>query len=62
MVDEGRNLDYPPDPGLSRVCLEPVMARAGVVGDDGLVDAIGSELATRVWQGTNPYADWLPTP
>lgn len=60
MNTDPRNLDQPPNPGLSRVSLEAVMARAAVVGDEALVDAIGAELATRVWQDVNPYADWLP--
>lgn len=46
--------------GLSRVRLEPQMARAAVVGDHDLVDAIGTELAQRTWQWDNPYAAWLP--
>ena len=50
------NLETPPNPGLSRVCLEPVMARAAVVGDDALVEAIRAELAARTWQNVNPYA------
>jgi len=57
-----RNLETDPFPGLSRVNLEPVMARAAEVEDEALVDAIGTELAARVWQGTNPYADWEVIP
>jgi len=46
--------------GLSRVELEPWRARCTVVGDTVTADAIAVELAGRTWQGTNPYAEWLP--
>lgn len=45
--------------GLSRVELEPVLARCLVVGDAAslaLADAIVAELAARTWQWHNPYA------
>lgn len=47
--------------GQSRVALEPQMAAAEAAGDVVTVDAIGAELAARVWQGTNPYEAWLPS-
>ena len=47
--------------GLSRVELEPWMARAAVHGHTATVDEIGTELAGRVWQWFNPYAEtWGP--
>jgi len=48
--------------GISRVELEPWMAKAARLGDQPTVDAIGTELAWRVWQNVNPYARWLPRP
>jgi len=54
----------PPFPvGHSRVELEPVLARdLTVATPESLAEAeaIRAELAGRTWQGTNPYADWLP--
>jgi hypothetical protein len=48
------------DPGYvpyaSRVWLEPVMMRNAALGDDEAVEIIRAELASRVWQGLNPYA------
>jgi hypothetical protein len=42
--------------GMSRVQLEPWLAKAARLGDQPTVDAIVAELAARVWQGFNPYA------
>lgn len=55
--DAANNLPADDGPGLSRVSLEPVMARADAIGDTATVEAIRAELAARTWQGTNPYAD-----
>jgi hypothetical protein len=41
---------------LSRVELEPWLAKAARLGDTATVDAIVTELGGRVWQGINPYA------
>jgi hypothetical protein len=41
---------------LSRVELEPIMARDLELGDVESAEAIRAELASRVWQGVNPYA------
>ena len=62
MAEPRRNLEYGEQGGLSRALLEPWMGRAETVGDTGTVDAIGTELAARTWQGINPYAGWLPEP
>lgn len=43
--------------GLSRVELEPVLARDLALGDAAGAEAIRAELAARVWQHTNPYAE-----
>lgn len=42
---------------LSRVILEPVMMRDAAIGDDVSAAVIRAELASRPWQGFNPYAD-----
>jgi hypothetical protein len=42
--------------GLSRVSLEPWMARCLEVGEDDTAEAIRVELAGRTWQWHNPYA------
>jgi hypothetical protein len=45
--------------GLSRVELEPELARCLVVATPAslaLAEAIRAELAARTWQWTNPYA------
>lgn len=42
--------------GISRVELEPVMARDLAIGDEAAAEAIRAELAARTWQWTNPYA------
>jgi hypothetical protein len=52
-----RDADNPA--GLSRVELEPRMARDVEVGTPETLteaEAIWTELGARVWQGTNPYA------
>jgi hypothetical protein len=41
---------------LSRVELEPILARDLELGDDTSAEVIRTELASRVWQGFNPYA------
>lgn len=41
---------------LSRVELEHVLVRDVLIGDEVSADTIRTELAGRVWQGTNPYA------
>lgn len=41
---------------LSRVELEPVLARDLRIGDLVSAEVIRAELASRVWQGFNPYA------
>jgi len=41
---------------LSRVILEPVMMRDIAIGDDVSAEVIRAELASRPWQGINPYA------
>jgi hypothetical protein len=41
---------------LSRVELEPVLARCLVVGDDEAAGDVALELSERTWQHTNPYA------
>jgi hypothetical protein len=41
---------------LSRVELEPVLARDVRIGDLVSAEVIRAELASRVWQGFNPYA------
>ena len=56
--DPARNLQANDEPGLSRVTLEPVMARAARLGDTATVAAIGAELSARTWQNVNPYAAW----
>lgn len=47
---------------LSRVQLEPMLARALSISDYDAARAIWAELGSRTWQHTNPYADPLPTP
>jgi hypothetical protein len=61
MADPRRNLETAPFPGLSRVCLEPVMARCVDAGDVVAAEAIRAELEARTWQGVNPYAGWAWT-
>lgn len=41
---------------LSRVQLEPMLARALSIGATDEAEAIRAELAGRTWQHTNPYA------
>lgn len=41
---------------MSRVALEPMLARALSIGADDDAEAIRAELAGRTWQHTNPYA------
>lgn len=41
--------------GISRVELEPVMARDVELGDLAAAEAIRAELAARTWQNINPY-------
>lgn len=43
-------------PSLSRVELEHVLLRDVEIGDETSADAIRTELASRPWQGVNPYA------
>jgi hypothetical protein len=47
-----------PVAGLSRVELEPRLARAVDIGDLVTAEAIRAELEARTWQGVNPYAGW----
>ena len=54
--DDLRNLPVGDEGGLSRVSLEPWMARCVRTGEVATAEAIRAELATRTWQGHNPYA------
>lgn len=46
--------------GLSRVELEHVLARDLCIPDPESAERIRVELAGRVWQNVNPYAEWRP--
>ena len=58
VADVLQNLPVGDEGGLSRVLLEPWRERCLRVGDVATADAIAHELAGRVWQGVNPYAEW----
>jgi hypothetical protein len=45
---------------LSRVELEPVMWTLNGTEEQARADAIAAELATRTWQGLNPYRYGVP--
>lgn len=55
-AEELRNLPVGDQGGLSRVSLEPWLARCLRVGDVATAEAIRAELAGRTWQWHNPYA------
>jgi hypothetical protein len=57
-VSDPTNLPVGDEGGLSRVSLEPWMARCAAVGEVDTAEAIRAELEARTWQWDNPYTGW----